>query len=106
MLKKRIIGCLILKNNIIVQSCKFKSYLPIGRPDIAAKYLNEWGIDELILIDIEATKENRLIDLSIVEKVSSNCQIPLAVGGGIKKTEDVNNILSAGGDKVIINSKL
>ena len=95
-----------MKNNIIVQSKNFKSFLPIGKPEIAAEYLNQWGIDELILIDIDATRENRLIDLSLVEKVSFYSQVPIAIGGGIKSVDNIRNILSAGGDKVIINSTI
>ena len=79
MLKKRIIGTLILKNNIVVQSKRFKSFLPIGKPEIAAEYLNQWGIDELILIDIDATRQNRLINLDIVEKVSLQSKVPIAI---------------------------
>lgn len=106
MLKKRIIGTLILKNNIVVQSKNFKSFLPIGKPEIAAEYLNQWGIDELILIDIEASQQNRLINLDIVKKVSLYSQVPIAIGGGISSVEDIRNVLSAGGDKVIINSNI
>ena len=106
MLKKRIIGTLILKNNIVVQSKRFKSFLPIGKPEIAAEYLNQWGIDELILIDIDATRQNRLINLDIVEKVSLQSKVPIAIGGGINSVDDIRNILSAGGDKVVINSTI
>ena len=106
MLKKRVIATLIMRENKIVQSRKFGNYLPIGKPEIAVEFLNDWGVDEIILLDISATLEKRLINIDLIKKISSYCQIPLAIGGGIKTIDDIRNILSAGGDKVVINSKI
>ena len=57
MLKKRIGAAILIKDNWVVQSIGFKKYLPVGRPQIAVEFLNNWGIDEIFLIDISATKQ-------------------------------------------------
>lgn len=106
MLKKRIIAALFIKNNIVVQSINFKKYLPVGRPEIAAEAFNNWGVDELFLVDIDATKEKRLIDLDIVKKVSSKCSVPLTVGGGIANVHQIGELLKAGADKICLNQSL
>ncbi len=59
MLKVRIIGVLVVKAGTVVQSINFDKYLPVGRPAIAVDYLNRWGIDEITLLDINATQEAR-----------------------------------------------
>ena len=59
MLKKRIIATIVVKEGIVVQSFQFNRYLPIGKPDIAVEFLNLWGIDEIILVDISATTNKR-----------------------------------------------
>ena len=106
MVKKRIIATIILKNNLAVQSIGFKEYLPIGKPEIAAEFLNEWGIDEIALIDIDASREGRLIDINRVKKVANAIFTPLSVGGGIQTLDDIKRLLDAGADKVIINQSL
>lgn len=106
MLKKRIIANLIIHNGIIVQSKKFSKYLPVGSPEIAAEAFNKWGVDEILLIDIDASKEKRLINLELVKKVASKCIIPLTVGGGIKNIEDIEKLLRAGADKICVNNSL
>jgi cyclase len=100
---KRLIGCLFLKGGRVVQSIGFRRYLPVGRPEIAARYLDSWGIDELALIDMDARREGRLIALDIVERVSDNIFVPLTVGGGIVSTADIRSLLSVGADKVVAN---
>jgi cyclase len=100
---KRLIGCLFLKGGRVVQSIGFRRYLPVGRPEIAARYLDSWGIDELALIDLDARREGRLIDLDIVKRVSDNVFVPLMVGGGIASTADIRSLLSVGADKIVAN---
>ena len=106
MVKKRIIATIIIKNNRAVQSIGFKEYLPIGKPEIAAEFLNEWGIDEITLIDIDASREGRLIDINSVKKVANAIFTPLSVGGGIRSLDDIKYLLDAGADKVILNQSL
>ncbi len=104
MLKKRLIPCLILRDNILVQSIGFNRYLPIGKPEIAIEFFMNWDVDEIILLDINATKQNRKPNLKMIEFISKNCFLPLTVGGGINTIEDVRNVLKAGADKVSINT--
>lgn len=105
MLKKRISAALIYRDGIIVQSIGFHKYLPIGRPEVSVEFLNQWGIDEIILLDITASREMRRIDSQLVKKVSGKCFVPLTVGGGIQDVEDIRILISCGADKVAINSQ-
>lgn len=102
--KKRLIGSLLLCDGWVVQSIGFSRYLPVGRADIAARFLNDWGVDEILLLDISASPNGRSIDPEIVERVSSSCYVPLAVGGGIRSAADVRDLIRAGADKVAINT--
>jgi cyclase len=102
--KKRLIGSLLLRDGWVVQSIGFARYLPVGRADIAARFLNDWGVDEILLLDISASPQGRTIDPAIVERVSASCYVPLAVGGGIRSAADVRDVIRAGADKVAINT--
>lgn len=102
--KKRLIGCLVVKGGIVVQSIGFKRYLPVGKPEIAVEFLTNWGIDEIVLLDISATAEGRGPDFAMVARVSKKCFVPLAVGGGIKNVEDIHHLIRHGADKVVINT--
>jgi cyclase len=103
MLKKRVIAFLPLKNGRVVQSFGFMRYLPIGDPKIVVEFLDAWGIDEIVLVDIEAGKENRCVDIDWVSKISSNVFVPITVGGGITSVHQIKQLLSAGADKILIN---
>jgi imidazole glycerol-phosphate synthase subunit HisF len=104
MLKTRIIGVLILRAGIIVQSIGFERYLPVGSPYVALDYLNRWGIDEIVLLDIDATKEERLPNKGLLNRCCELCHVPITVGGGIRSVSDVEYVIRSGGDKVVINS--
>ena len=65
---KRIIGSIILKNNFVVQSIDFEKYLPIGSLKFSLEFLDRWGIDEILLLDIDATRKNRKFDLNLFKK--------------------------------------
>jgi cyclase len=106
MLKKRIIATIFIKNNIVVQSQGFKKYLPVGCPEITAEAFNAWGVDELFLIDLNASKEKRLINLELVKKVSLKCLVPLTVGGGVTNVQQISELLKAGADKICLNQSL
>src|SRR5437899_2670548 len=103
MLKKRIIGCLVVKNGIVVQSIGFNKYLPVGKPTIAVEYLNRWGIDEIVLVDISATKNKQQPNYKMYKELSAKCYVPLAIGGGITHIGQVTELMHCGADKVIIN---
>jgi len=106
MLKTRIIGVLIVKNNWVVQSINFAKFLPIGRLDVAVEYLNQWGIDEIVILDIDASREGRSPNFEMIKSASAFSQTPLSVGGGISSLSDMESMLRAGADKLIINSRL
>lgn len=105
MLKKRVIACLVVKDGVVVQSIGFKNYLPVGRPDIAVEFLNQWGIDEILLIDITASKKGHQPDFKMVKELSRKCYVPLAIGGGITKVEHISELMHCGADKFSINKK-
>lgn len=104
MLKKRIVGCLTIKDSLVVRSVGFKLYFPVGSPEIAARFLSQWGADEIILLDISATRRGDGPNHKLIERVSRNCFVPLTVGGGIRTVDDVQALLQSGADKVAINS--
>jgi imidazole glycerol-phosphate synthase subunit HisF len=104
MLTKRIIPCLDVTNGRVVKGTNFVDLKDAGNPiNIARKY-NDEGADEIIFLDITATSDGQDIILPIIEAVASKIFIPLTVGGGVRKFEDVKKLLNAGADKVSINS--
>ena len=103
MLKKRIIANLIVKNGIVVQSIGFKRYLPVGKPGIAIEFLNQWGIDEIILTDISASPEGRGPDLNMIREATKKCFVPLTIGGGISNIEQIKELMQCGADKISLN---
>jgi len=104
MLRKRLIPVLLQKNKGLVKGIKFDNYKYIGDPINAIKILNDKQVDELVYLDIDATKENRVIDVEIVKTIADECYMPFAVGGGISKISEISKLLSAGAEKVVINS--
>jgi cyclase len=103
MLKKRIIANLIVKNGIVVQSIGFRKYLPVGKPAIAIEFLNQWGIDEIILTDISASAEGKGPDFDMIKKATQNCFVPLTVGGGITHVDHIKELMQCGADKIALN---
>lgn len=103
MLKKRITATLVVKDGIVVQSIGFKRYLPIGKPAIAIEYLNSWGIDEIIILDISATAKGRIPDYEMIRNSSFKCYVPLTVGGGISDIKHIKELMQCGSDKISLN---
>ena len=89
MFQPRIIPVLLLKNNGLYKSVKFKNHHYIGDPINAVKIFNDLKADELVFLDIEASKQNRLISLDFVKEVGEEANMPFAVGGGIKNLNDI-----------------
>lgn len=104
MLKTRVIGVLVVRQGIVVQSVRFEKYLPVGKPEIAVEYLNRWDIDEIILLDIDATTEQRKPDFDLIARLSKFCHVPFSVGGGIRTVEDIQQLVHSGADKVVLNA--
>ena len=104
MFRTRVIPCLLLKNLGLVKTIQFKDPKYIGDPMNAIKIYNDFEADELVFLDINASKENRTINLEFVKKVGQEAFMPFAVGGGIKKIEHVKNVFNSGAEKVVINT--
>ena len=104
MLKKRLIASLIIKEGLLVQSYNFDKHLPIGDPKYTIELISKWDVDEIILLDIDCSPQNKSFDLKKLAEYAKFTSIPLTVGGGIKNLKDVRNIISAGADKVCLNS--
>ena len=104
MFRPRIIPVLLLKGNALVKSIGFKNFRYIGDPINAVKVFNDLKADELVFLDIEATKEKRTISTELVKQVGEEANMPFSVGGGIKNLEDIQNIIAEGAEKVIINT--
>src|SRR5210317_2048182 len=104
MLAKRIIPCLDVHAGRVVKGVNFLNLRDAGDPvDIAARYEKE-GADELVFLDITASHEKRDIILDVVRRTAEQVFMPLTVGGGVRTIEDIRALLSAGSDKVSINS--
>ena len=103
MLKYRLIPVIIFKKELVVQSFFFKRHLPIGNVKTAIEYFANWDADEIILLDIDATKDKRLPNTEIIKWASKNCFIPITYGGGINSMKAIENVLKAGADKISIN---
>lgn len=104
MYQPRIIPVLLLKDEALVKSVGFKDYNYIGDPINAVRIFNDLKVDEIVFLDIEATAQNRLISLDFVRDVGEEANMPFAVGGGIKTLRDIESIIKAGAERVIINS--
>lgn len=103
MLKKRVAATVVVRDGIVVQSIGFKKYLPLGKPAIALEFLNSWGIDEIILLDITATAKGLQPNFELIRQASKKCYVPLTVGGGIKTISDIEELMHCGADKISVN---
>lgn len=103
-LAKRIIPCLDVDNGRVVKGVKFVDIRDAGDPVEVARRYDKEGADEITFLDITASSDGRDTIVHVVEHVAEEVFIPLTVGGGIRKLEDVRTILNAGADKVAINT--
>ena len=103
-LAKRIIPCLDVDQGRVVKGVQFVDIRDAGDPVEVAKKYDEQGADEVTFLDITASHEERDTTIHTVEKMASEVFIPLTVGGGIRKVEDIRDMLNAGADKVSINT--
>ena len=104
MLKMRLIPCLDVKDGRVVKGVNFVDLRDAGDPVECARAYDEAGADELCFLDITATHENRGTMFDVVKRTAEQCFMPLTVGGGVRKLDDIRNLLLAGADKVSINS--
>ena len=104
MLKNRIIPCLDVQDGRVVKGVRFLELRDAGDPVEAARAYDAAGADELCFLDITASHEDRGILLDIVRRTAAECFMPLTVGGGVRKVDDIRQLLLAGADKVSINT--
>ena len=105
MVAKRIIPCLDIDNNRTVKGVNFLNLIDAGDPVELAKIYSNEGADELVFLDITATKDKRKTLSKLAKKISENINIPFTVGGGIKSLDDVSSLLRNGADKISINTQ-
>ena len=104
MIRPRVIPCLLLKNEGLVKTVKFKDPKYLGDPINIVRIFNDKEVDELIFLDIIATVENRPPNFEILGKITSECFMPLGYGGGIRTLEDVRKLLAIGVEKIVLNT--
>jgi imidazole glycerol-phosphate synthase subunit HisF len=105
MLQVRVIPCLLWKDGGLVKTVKFKSPNYIGDAINAIRIFNEKEVDELMILDIEASIKGKKPNTGLISQVASECFMPLCYGGGISTIDDIESVLSLGVEKVTINSK-
>jgi imidazole glycerol-phosphate synthase subunit HisF len=105
MLRTRIIPVLTIKDRRMIKTLQFDAYRDVGDPVTTAKYYDSQDVDELVLLDITATQEQRDPDWEILEAFSKECMMPLTIGGGVQSVAHMRRLLSIGADKVSVNSK-
>lgn len=104
MLRSRIIPCLLIQNRGLVKTVQFRDPKYVGDPINAVRIFNEKQADELIILDIDATKERRSPDFRLIEKLASECRMPLCYGGGIRTLEDAKALINLGVEKVALGA--
>ena len=103
---KRIMPCLLVQDKRLVKTVNFKNPAYIGDPINAVKIYNDKEVDELVVLDIYASKNNTAIDFNLIQDFSEECFMPLTYGGGVKEIEDFKRIYNLGVEKVIVNTLL
>ena len=104
MLRHRVIPALLLKNGGLVKTCQFKNPKYVGDPINAIRIFNDKEVDELMVLDITASKEQREPDYTLIEQFAGECFMPLAYGGGIRSVDQAKHIFSLGIEKVCIQA--
>lgn len=104
MLKTRLIPVLLLRGGRMIKTKQFNHVREVGFPVTAAKIYDAQGADELIFLDIDASADKRRFMLKIIRGVAEACFMPLTVGGGVRTLGDIRELLSAGADKVCVNT--
>ncbi len=106
MLRPRIIPCLLVKNKGLVKTINFKDPKYVGDPINAVRIFNEKEVDELMVLDIDATAEGREPDYAMIEHLAAECRMPLCYGGGISNSRQVERIIGLGVEKVALGAGL
>ncbi len=104
MIIPRIIPVLLIKNNGLYKTVKFKNPKYVGDPVNAVRIFNDKEVDELILLNFNATLNNTPIPFDLIGNIASQCFMPLCYGGGIRNTDDIRKIIFSGVEKIAVNS--
>jgi imidazole glycerol-phosphate synthase subunit HisF len=104
MYQARIIPCLLLRGNGLVKTRKFKNPVYIGDPINAVRIFSEKEVDELVILDIDASREAREPNYELIAEIAGECFMPVAYGGGIKNISQVRKLIRCGIEKIVINS--
>jgi len=104
MLRARVIPCLLLHQGGLYKTIKFQKPKYIGDPINAVRIFNDKEVDELIVLDIDVTIEDRPIDFALIERIAAQCFMPVGYGGGVRTVEDARRLFSLGVEKIVINS--
>ncbi|MFL5808107.1 MAG: AglZ/HisF2 family acetamidino modification protein [Flavisolibacter sp.] len=104
MVRTRVIPCLLWKDGGLYKSVKFKKLTYVGDPINAIKIFNEKEVDELIILDIDASKEKREPNYELIRQVASECFMPLGYGGGVNSLDHIQKLLSLGVEKIVVQT--
>ncbi|MBI4361419.1 imidazole glycerol phosphate synthase subunit HisF [Candidatus Micrarchaeota archaeon] len=104
MLLTRVMPCLLLKNDRLVKTIQFKDANYVGDPVNAIKIYNEKQVDELVVLDISATRENRKPAFEAIQQIADECFMPLTYGGGITSLDDARRLFALGVEKIVVNT--
>lgn len=104
MLRSRIIPCLLVKDKGLVKTVNFKTPKYVGDPINAVKIFNEKEVDELIVLDIDATANGKAPDFTMIKNLAAECRMPFCYGGGITTVEQAKKIISLGAEKVALSA--
>lgn len=104
MRRVRIIPSLLIQNGGLVKSVRFKNHVYVGDPVNTVRIFNDKEVDEIVILDITATKKKEGPNVGLISQIASECFMPMAYGGGIKNLDEIKRLVSAGVEKVIINA--
>ncbi len=106
MLLPRVLPCLLLRDRSLVKTIRFENPTYVGDPINAVNIFNEKGVDEIVLLDIEATKTQRPPNFLLLEEIATECFIPLTYGGGVRSLDDMELLYGLGIEKISFNTAL
>lgn len=104
MLETRLMPCLLISNGALVKTVRFKDMTYVGDPGNAVRIFNQKEVDELILLDIHATTHDRGIDFATLEKLVTECFMPICYGGGVRTVEDMRRLFTLGIEKISLGA--
>lgn len=104
MIARRIIPLFLLKGARLVKGTQFGRFTDVGDPLSQAMVYDAQGADEIIIVDIEASRQGRTIDTAVIERIIRKCRLPIGAGGGVKDIKDARRCFEAGADKIVVNT--